>query len=57
MPEDVEGVLSKYFAIVFTKEKDMEISVGYTNMVGQFEIKKEMILSLEEHYNGYVSRT
>eukprot|EP00061_Rhincodon_typus_P012919 g38973.t1 len=47
--EDVGKILNKYFASVFTQEKDMEdseISVEHTNMLGRFEIKKEIVLGL-----------
>eukprot|EP00061_Rhincodon_typus_P011433 g36429.t1 len=45
--ENVGEILNEYFASVFTQEKDMvdsENSVEHANMLGQFEIKKEVVL-------------
>eukprot|EP00061_Rhincodon_typus_P014021 g40782.t1 len=47
--EDVGEILNKYFASVFTQEKDMEdreIRVEQANMLGRFEINKEVVLGL-----------
>eukprot|EP00061_Rhincodon_typus_P010608 g35031.t1 len=47
--ENVVQILNEYFALVFTEEKDMEdseICVEHANMLGHFEIKKEVVLGL-----------
>lgn len=47
MLEDVSEVINEYFACTFTEETDLEgskISVENINMLGQFEIKKQMVL-------------
>lgn len=43
----MDEVLNKYFASVFTKEKDLEDSKAIgenTNMLGLFETEKEVVL-------------
>lgn len=45
--QDVGEVLNQYFACVFTEEKDIEdneIIVKNTNMLGQLEIAKDVVL-------------
>eukprot|EP00061_Rhincodon_typus_P013404 g39759.t1 len=47
--ENVGEILSEYYAMVFNKEKDMEdseICVEHANMLGHFEIKKEVVSGL-----------
>eukprot|EP00061_Rhincodon_typus_P015044 g42500.t1 len=47
--KDVGEILNEYFAVIFTQEKDMEDSescVEHANMLGRFEIKKEVVLDL-----------
>lgn len=47
--EDVGKVLNKSLSFVFSKEKDMEgseIHVWSTNMLGQFEIKKQVVIGI-----------
>eukprot|EP00061_Rhincodon_typus_P002893 g18762.t1 len=42
-------ILHEYFSLVFNKEKkmaDSETSVGPGNMLGHFEVKKELVLGL-----------
>eukprot|EP00061_Rhincodon_typus_P004726 g23288.t1 len=47
--EDVGEILNEYFVSVFAQEKGMENSennVKHANMLGHFEIKKEVLLGL-----------
>eukprot|EP00061_Rhincodon_typus_P005637 g25399.t1 len=47
--ENVGKILNENFASVFTQEKDMEdseICEEHANMLGHFEIKKEVVLDL-----------
>eukprot|EP00061_Rhincodon_typus_P012132 g37677.t1 len=50
--KDVGEILNEYFAMVFTQDKgmkDSEICVEHANMLGHFEIKKEVVLGLLKH--------
>lgn len=48
----MDEVLNKYFASVFTKEKDLEDSKAIgenTNMLGLFETEKEVVLMVQKN--------